>query len=307
MNNIEVKVGSLTFKNPILLASGTCGNGKEINKFYDINILGGFVTKSITLNPREGNPNPRIWESYAGILNSIGLENAGLEKFLEEEIPFLEKLNTNVIVSIAGEKKEEYCEIARALREFRISGVEINLSCPNVEGGGMLFGIDSEMVKEITKNVVNMVNKPVWVKLTPQAKDIIGVAKAVKNAGGEAVVVFNTFLGLAIDWKKREPVFKRIFAGYSGPAIKPIVLRYVWELYEENILPIVGCGGIVNFTDVLEYIFAGASLVQIGSANFRDPWIGEKIVKEVQNYFKEEKVVDLIGIAHKNHEEVDKS
>ncbi|ACK42846.1 MAG: dihydroorotate dehydrogenase [Dictyoglomus turgidum] len=306
MSKVQVKVGSLTFKNPILLASGTCGNGKEINKFYNINILGGFVTKSITINPREGNPNPRIWESYAGILNSIGLENAGLDKFLEEEIPFLEKLNTNVIVSIAGEKKEEYYEIARVLRECKISGIEINLSCPNVEGGGMLFGIDSEMVKEITKNVVNIVDKPVWVKLTPQAKDIIGVAKAVRSAGGEAVVVFNTFLGLAIDWKKREPVFKRIFAGYSGPAIKPIVLRYVWELYEENILPIVGCGGIVNFTDVLEYIFAGASLVQIGSANFRDPWIGEKIVKEVQNYFKEEKVVDLIGIAHKNHEEVDK-
>ncbi len=306
MNNVQIKVGSLTFKNPILLASGTCGNGKEINKFYDINILGGFVTKSITINPREGNPNPRIWESYAGILNSIGLENAGLDKFLEEEIPFLEKLNTNVIVSIAGEKKEEYYEIARALRECKISGIEVNLSCPNVEGGGMLFGIDSEMVKDITKNVVNIVNKPVWVKLTPQAKDIIRVAKAVKNAGGEAIVVFNTFLGLAIDWKKRKPVFKRIFAGYSGPAIKPIVLRYVWELYEKNILPIVGCGGIVNFTDVLEYIFAGASLVQIGSANFRDPWIGEKIVKEVQNYFKEEKVIDLIGIAHKNHEEVDK-
>ncbi len=305
MNNLEVRIGSLIFKNPILLASGTCGNGREINKFYDINMLGGFVTKSITLNPREGNPSPRIWEGYGGILNSIGLENAGLQKFLEEEMPFLERLSTNVIVSIAGEKKEEYYEIARNLRECKISGVELNLSCPNVEGGGMLFGIDKEMVKEITKKVVKEIDKPVWVKLTPQAKDIVELVKAVKDAGGEAVVLFNTFLGLAIDWKKRKPVFKRIFAGYSGPAIKPLVLRYVWEVYKENLLPIVGCGGIVSFSDVLEYIFAGASLVQIGSANFRDPWIGERLVKEAFKYFEKERVMDLIGIAHKNYKEVE--
>ncbi|HOJ92078.1 MAG TPA: dihydroorotate dehydrogenase [Dictyoglomaceae bacterium] len=304
MSNLEVKVGSLTFKNPILLASGTCGFGRELMDYYDINILGGIVTKSITLKPRKGNPPPRIWESYAGILNSIGLENPGVEKFIEEESPFLENLNTHVIVSIAGEKEEEYCEVAKEIKDLKISGIELNLSCPNVDEGGMLFGIDLETVKEITRKVVDISDKPVWVKLTPQAIDILGLTKAVKDSGGEAVVAFNTFLGLAIDWRKRKPAFKRIFAGYSGPAVKPLVLRQVWELYEENILPIIGCGGVTSFSDVMEFILAGASLVEIGSANFRDPWIGMKSVQELESYFETEKLIDLIGFAHKNKEEV---
>lgn len=301
MDNLEVKVGSLVFKNPILLASGTCGYGKELMEFYDINILGGIVTKSITLKPREGNPNPRIWESYGGILNSIGLENKGLEKFIAEEIPYLEKLNTNVVISIAGEKQEEFYELAKELNNYNFSALELNLSCPNVDNGGMLFGVDKETVKEITKKVVKISDKPVWVKLTPQASNISEIVKGIKKAGGEAVVVFNTYLGLAIDWKNRRPIFKRVFAGYSGPAIKPLVLRYVWELYEENLLPIVGCGGIVNFYDVLEYLLAGATLVQIGSANLRDPWIGKKLVEEAREYFKYERVNEIIGLAHKNY------
>lgn len=303
MNNLKVKIGSLVFKNPILLASGTCGYGEELSKYYDINILGGIVTKSITLNPREGNPTPRIWECYGGILNSIGLENQGLEKFIEEEMPYLESLNTNVVISIAGERKDEYYEIAKELRSFKFSAVELNLSCPNVDGGGMLFGTDKEIVKEITKHVTKLLDKPVWVKLTPQARDIIEIAKSVKDAGGEAVVVFNTYLGVAIDWKSRRPVFKRVFAGYSGPAIKPLVLRHVWELYEEKILPIIGCGGIISFPDVLEYILAGATLVQVGSANFIDPWIGKKLVEETEKYFSNERVQDLIGFAHKTNKE----
>ncbi|HOP94177.1 MAG TPA: dihydroorotate dehydrogenase [Dictyoglomaceae bacterium] len=304
MSNLEVKIGSLTFKNPILLASGTCGFGRELMDYYDVNILGGIVTKSITLKPRKGNPSPRIWESYAGILNSIGLENPGVEKFIEEESSFLENLNTHVIVSIAGEKEEEYYEVAKEIRDLKISGIELNLSCPNVDEGGMFFGIDLETVKEITRKVVDISNKPVWVKLTPQATDILGLTKAVRDSGGEAVVAFNTFLGLAIDWRKRKPTFRRIFAGYSGPAVKPLVLRYIWELYEKNILPIIGCGGIASFSDVMEFILAGASLVEIGSANFRDPWIGMKNVQELESYFETEKLVDLIGFAHKNKEEV---
>lgn len=305
MDNLKIKVGSIIFKNPILLASGTCGFGREMAKFYDINILGGIVTKSITLKPREGNPPPRIWECYAGILNSIGLENPGLEKFIEEEIPYLEGLDTHVIISIAGEREQEYYYIAKELRDFKFSVLELNLSCPNVDGGGMLFGIDIDMVKTITKKVVEIINKPVWVKLTPQAPNILDIVRVVKDSGGEAVVAFNTFLGLSIDTKRRSPVFKRVFAGYSGPAIKPLVLRHVWEIYELNLLPIVGCGGIVNFSDVLEYLFSGASLVEIGSANFRDPWIGNKLVKEAEDYFKNEKIQDVIGIAHYFNREVD--
>lgn len=306
MSNLEVKVGSLLFRNPILLASCTCGYGRELSDFYDINILGGIVTKSITLRPREGNPAPRIWECYGGILNSIGLENRGLEKFIEEELPYLEKLNTNVVVSIAGERKEEFYEIAKELRGFNFSAVELNLSCPNVDRGGMFFGADGEIVMEITKSVVEVVDKPVWVKLTPQAKDVIEIVRNVKKAGGEAVVIFNTYLGIAIDWKNRKPVFRRVFAGYSGPAIKPLVLKHIWELYEENILPIIGCGGIFSFSDVLEYILAGAVLVQIGSANFVDPWVGKKLVEEAEKYFVNEKVQDLVGLAHKNIKEGEK-
>ncbi|MCX7845274.1 MAG: dihydroorotate dehydrogenase [Dictyoglomaceae bacterium] len=302
-SNLQVKLGSLIFKNPILLASGTSGFGKEISKFYSLEILGGFVTKSITLKPKRGNPPPRIWETPCGLLNSIGLENPGLEKFLEEEMPFLEKINTNIFISIAGESIKEYEELAKNLKDLKISGIELNVSCPNVDKGGLQFGVDANILYELTKNIVQISQKPVWVKLSPEAERILDIVDIVKNAGAEAVVVFNTFLGLAIDWKNRKPVFKRIFAGLSGPSIKPLVLRYIWEIYQKKSLPIIGCGGIIEFGDVMEYILAGASLVEIGTANFINPNIGKEIVLELENYFREEKIQDLIGLAHKRKED----
>ncbi|MCS7202117.1 MAG: dihydroorotate dehydrogenase [Dictyoglomus sp.] len=302
-SNLQIKVGSLIFKNPVLLASGTSGFGKEISKFYPLEILGGFVTKSITLKPKRGNPPPRIWETPCGLLNSIGLENPGLEKFLEEEMPFLEKINTNIFVSIAGESVKEYIELAKNLKDLKISGIELNISCPNVDKGGIYFGLDTDITYELTKSVVKISQKPVWVKLSPETERILILINLLKNAGAEAVVVFNTFLGLAIDWRIRKPIFKRIFAGLSGPSIKPLVLRYIWEIYEKGFLPIVGCGGIMEFGDVMEYILAGASLVEIGTANFINPNIGKEIVLELENYFREEKIQDLIGLAHKRKED----
>lgn len=301
-SNLKVKVGSLIFKNPILLASGTSGFGKEISQFYPLEILGGFITKSITLKPKKGNPPPRIWETSCGLLNSIGLENPGLEKFLEEEMPFLEKINTNIFISIAGESLREYEELAKNLKNLKIAGVELNVSCPNVDKGGINFGLDAETLYELTRSVVEISQKPVWVKISPEAENILEIVDLIKNSGAEAVVIFNTFLGLVIDWKNRKPVFKRVFAGLSGPSIKPLVLRYIWEIYEKISFPIIGCGGIMEFGDVLEYILAGASLVEIGTANFINPNIGKEIILELENYFKEEKIQNLIGLAHKRKE-----
>lgn len=303
-SNLKIQVGGLVFKNPILLASGTSGFGKEISQFYPLEILGGFVTKTITLKPKKGNPSPRIWETSCGLLNSIGLENPGLEKFLEEEMPFLEKINTNIFVSIAGESIKEYQELVKNLKNLKISGIELNLSCPNVDRGGIQFGLDPDILYELTKSIVKASQKPVWVKLSPEVEKIIPMVDLVKDAGAEAIVLFNTFLGLAIDWKERKPVFKRIFAGLSGPAIKPLVLRYIWEVYEKSSIPIIGCGGIMEFGDVMEYILAGASLVEIGTANFINPNIGKEIILELENYFKEENIKDLVGLAHKRKEEV---
>jgi dihydroorotate dehydrogenase (NAD+) catalytic subunit len=301
--NLQIKIGDLIFKNPILIASGTGGFGKEISNFYSLEILGGFVTKSITLKPRLGNLPPRIWETPCGLLNSIGLENPGLEIFMIEELPFLEKINTNIIVSIAGESIEEYEILVKELNNTNISAIEVNVSCPNVNKGGIQFGLDKEILYELIKRLIKITQKPLWIKLSPHTERIDEIAKILKKARVSAIVLFNTFLGLAIDWKNRKPVFKNIFAGLSGPAIKPLVLRYIWEIFEKVKIPIVGCGGIICFEDVLEYILAGASLIEIGTANFINPLICKEVIEKLENYFIEEKIQDLIGKAHKRKEE----
>lgn len=301
--NLQIKIGDLIFKNPILIASGTGGFGKEISNFYSLEILGGFVTKSITLKPRLGNLPPRIWETPCGLLNSIGLENPGLEIFMIEELPFLEKINTNIIVSIAGESIEEYEILVKELNNTNISAIEVNVSCPNVNKGGIQFGLDKEILYELIKRLIKITQKPLWIKLSPHTERIDEIAKILKKARVSAIVLFNTFLGLAIDWKNRKPVFKNIFAGLSGPAIKPLVLRYIWEIFEKVKIPIVGCGGIICFEDVLEYILAGASLIEIGTANFINPLICKEVIEKLENYFIEEKIQDLIGKAHERKEE----
>jgi dihydroorotate dehydrogenase (NAD+) catalytic subunit len=301
MNKLNINLGKLKLKNPILPASGTFGSGKEFSEYFDINILGGIVTKSITLLPREGNSQPRIYEIYGGLLNSIGLQNGGLDKFAKDEIPFIEKLDTIKIVSISGKDTEEYSKLAYNLDKQPIDAIEVNLSCPNIKGSNQLFCYSSSLVEEIIRNVKQNTKKIIIAKLSIEQNNIKDIAKAAELSGADALCVGNTIKGLAIDIKKMKPVFKNIFAGQSGPSIKHIALRAVWDTYTSVKIPIIGCGGIMNYSDVLEFIMAGASAVELGSANFVDPEIMPKIINSINEYCEKNNIFikDIIGIAHK--------
>jgi dihydroorotate dehydrogenase (NAD+) catalytic subunit len=292
----------MTLKNPVLTASGTFGFGEEYGKFYDISALGGIVVKAITLEPRQGNPAPRVAETPAGLLNSIGLQNPGIDAFIEHYLPKLAELDTNVIVNIAGDTTDDYGLLASVLNDAGgIDALEINISCPNVKKGGMAFGADPQSALIVVETVKANTNLPVIVKLSPNTSDITMIAKAVEQAGADAISLINTLQGMAIDASTMKPVLGNVFGGLSGPAVKPVALRMVWQVYDTVSVPIIGIGGITEAIDAVEFMLAGASAVEVGTANFVHPCAPLDIVKGIEEYL-EGKSIDcashIVGKAH---------
>ncbi len=281
MADLTVHLGRLQLDNPILVASGTFGYAKEMEAMVDFSKLGGIVPKTVTQNPRAGNPPPRTCETSAGMLNAIGLDNDGLEYFLANHLPYLRNLPTKIIGNIAGKTEKEFFEMAQRIsKETGLSALELNLSCPNVSGG-VDFAIDPEKTARVIKGVKEFCNLPIIAKLTPNVTDVSVIAQAAAEAGADAVSLVNTFMGLAIDWKKKRFVLGNGTGGLSGPAIKPIALRIVWQVAKKVKIPIIGIGGIASVDDVMEFILAGASAVQLGTVNFYDPTAAQRIVSEL--------------------------
>lgn len=290
MNTVDISVNfcGIALKNPVLLASGTCGYGAEIADLLDINLLGGIVVKGISLKPKAGNPPPRIVETASGLLNSIGLENVGIEAFLKTKLPWLRQLNTHVFVNILGDSIEEYVELAAVLSEQKgISGLEVNISCPNVKSGGVAFGTEPVAAAEVTRAVKEASKLPVVIKLSPNVTDITAIARAVEQAGADAISLINTLLGMAIDIRKRRPVLANVFGGLSGPAVKPVALRMVWQTARAVSIPVIGIGGITTASDALEFLMAGATAVQLGTATLINPKAAEEVIAGIDSYMME--------------------
>jgi dihydroorotate dehydrogenase (NAD+) catalytic subunit len=291
--NLKVKIGNLELKNPVLVASGTFGYGIESADFLDLNKLGGIITKSLSLKPRKGNPPHRIAETPSGMLNAIGLANIGVEKFIEEKLPLLRKIDTKIIVNIAASSVEEYVECVRILDKEDVDAFEINVSCPNVKEGGLEFGRNLSKVGEITSKVVASTNKPVIIKLTPNVTFISEFAKVAKEEGATAVSAINTFVGMAVNVYTRKPKLSHITGGLSGPAIRPLALAKVFEIIQNVDIPVIGIGGITNFEDALEFLIVGAKAVQIGTHNFVDPSGPIKIINGLEEYLRKFNFKDI--------------
>jgi dihydroorotate dehydrogenase (NAD+) catalytic subunit len=285
MIDLSVTIAGVRLRNPVIAASGTFGYGREYAGIIDASRLGGICTKGLTLNPRPGNTGIRVWETPAGMLNSIGLENPGIAAFIEKELPFLRKLGPAVIANLSGSTVEEYAQGAALLNESEVDMIELNISCPNVKAGGMTFGLDPQAAAAAVGPVRRaLTRKPLMVKLSPNAPDLIAVANACINSGADAVSLVNTFKAMAIDIQTRRPVFDNISAGLSGPAIKPIALRMVWDLRKAVTVPIVGLGGIACADDALEFLMAGATALQVGSATFSHPNAMIEIIDGIESY-----------------------
>lgn len=297
--DLSVGIAGVGFSNPVLVASGTFGYGEEYRSLIDLNKLGGIITKSITLNPREGNPPPRTFETPCGMLNAIGLANVGVEKFIEEKLPFLRSLETRIIVNVAGSTVSEYVEVVKKLNRVKgIDMLEINISCPNVKEGGIAFGSKVNSAYNCIKAVKDNSSYPIMAKLSPNVTDIVEIAGAVEEAGADAISLINTLVGMAIDIEKMRPVLANITGGLSGPAIKPVALAMVWKVAKAVKVPVIGLGGIMTIEDALEFILAGASMIQVGTANFVNPQTSIKIVHGLSEYCKKKKVnkiTDLVG------------
>ena len=291
---LGVRLGPLELKNPVLAASGTFGYGREYADYLDLNRLGGLVTKGISLQPRPGNPPPRICETACGMLNAIGLANLGLDAFLAEKLPYLAELDTAVVVNLYGQSLEDFTELARAL-EGRpgLAALELNVSCPNVKEGGMAFGVDPAAVARVTEAVRRATSLPLWVKLTPNVTDPVEMARAAVEAGADALTLINTLQGMAIDARRRRPRLATVVGGLSGPAIKPVGLRMVYQVAARVEVPVIGVGGIASGEDVAEYLLAGARAVQVGTANFVDPGACLRIVRELEQFCRQEGVDDV--------------
>ena len=289
--DLSVNIGPMQLKNPVMVASGTFGYAEESASLIDLNKLGAIVTKAITLNPRAGNPPPRIAETPAGILNSIGLANVGLERFKSEKMPFLRKLDSRIVVNVAGSSQEEYVQVVESLEDCEgIDAYEINVSCPNVKQGGMQFGTDPGNVERLTTELRRRTARALIVKLTPNVTQIGDIARAVEQGGGDGVSLINTVRGMAIDIHTRRPKIATVVAGLSGPAIKPIAIAKVWEVYNAVPIPIIGLGGILNTDDVIEFLLAGATAIQVGPATFLDPATAEKIIDKLPIYCSNHKI-----------------
>ncbi len=290
---MKVNICGIEFKNPVIAASGTFGFGKEYNEIFDVSKLGGISTKGLTIYPKEGNDGIRIFETSLGILNSVGLQNPGVDRFIREELEFMGKLDTVIIANVGGSSTKDYIEAVLKLNNKNIDMIELNISCPNVKHGGMAFGIKSDVAYEIVKEVKSICKKPLIVKLSPNAEDIVHMAYKCCDAGADAISLVNTFKAMAIDIEHKKPVFNNITAGLSGPAIKPIALRMVYEVCKNIDKPVIGIGGIMTWEDAIEFIMVGAKAIQVGTANLIDPFAAMNIIKGIEKYLLKEGIKDL--------------
>ena len=297
--NTKINFAGIEMKNPVTVASGTFGYGREFSNFFDLSKLGGIITKGTSLKPKSGNKPPRVCETASGMLNSIGLQNPGVEYFAENDLPFLKQYDTAIIVNACGSTIDEYVELCKILNTLDIDGVELNLSCPNVKAGCMAFGNTYDGVKEVTSQVRNVLDKPLIVKLTPNVTNIAEIAKAVENAGADGVSLINTLLGMKIDINKRKPVLANNTGGLSGPAIKPVAVRMVYQVAQAVKIPILGMGGIVNGEDAIEFMLAGASAISIGAGNFISPTTSIDTIKQIEEYMKKNNIEDINEIVGK--------
>lgn len=299
ITNLRVTIGDLQLRNPVMTASGTFGYGREFESLVDLNKLGAIIVKGISLHPRPGNPPPRIIETACGMLNAIGLENVGVERFITEKLPYLKQLDTPVIVNILGDSIDDYANLAARLNNIEgIAGLEVNISCPNVKKGGVAFGTDASMAAAVTGAVKKATSLPVIVKLSPNVTDVTAIAKAVEEAGADAISLINTLLGMAIDIHTKKPRLANIVGGLSGPAIKPVALRMVWQTAQAVSVPIIGIGGIGTTEDALEFLIAGATAVQVGTANFYQPIAVMDIIEGLGQYVRDHGIDSIRDIIH---------
>ncbi len=292
--NLSVDIGGIVLKNPVMTASGTFGFGTEFADLVDLDRLGGIIVKGLSIQPAPGNPPPRIIETPCGMLNAIGLENVGVEAFIREKLPLLTSVSTPVFTNIYGKTENEYAEIAACLNDVeKVAGLEVNISCPNVTAGGVAFGVNPEMAASVVRAVKAETSKPVIIKLSPNVTDVTMIAKSVEAAGADAVSLINTITGMAIDIQKRVPVLANITGGLSGPAIRPVAVRMVWQTARAVRIPVIGIGGIMCAADALEFIIAGASAIQVGTANFVNPGITMEIIEGIIRYLKDHNMDDI--------------
>ncbi len=293
MNRLQVELPGLSLKNPIMPASGCFGFGKEYSKFYDLSTLGAIMIKATTVEPRFGNPTPRVAETSAGMLNAIGLQNPGLKKVIAEELPWLDQFDVPIIANVAGSQIEDYVEVAREIsKASNVHALELNISCPNVKTGGIAFGTIPDVAAELTKYVKEASSVPVYVKLSPNVSNIVEMAKAIEEAGADGLTMINTLIGMRIDLKTGNPILANKTGGLSGPAIKPVAIRMIHEVSQAVSIPIIGMGGIQSAEDVLEYFYAGASAVAVGTANFVDPYVCPTIIEDLP------RLLDKYGFEH---------
>jgi dihydroorotate dehydrogenase (NAD+) catalytic subunit len=297
VNDLSVKIGNLKFANPILTASGTFGSGEEFNPFINLNQLGGIVTKAVTPEPRPGNPFPRITETPCGMLNSIGLTNIGVKRYIREKLPFLQSLKTNVIINVAGKTINDFFTVIKSIEDAGgVDGYEINVSCPNVKEGGMAFGVDPKITGQITAQTRKATDKCLIIKLSPNVTSISEIAIAAENEGADGLSVINTLVGMAVDVNTKHPKLATVRGGLSGPAIKPVAIAKVFEVVNAVKIPVIGVGGIMELNDVLEFLITGATAIQVGTANFVSPQISEQLVTDLQNYCSQHNVKTLKNI-----------
>jgi dihydroorotate dehydrogenase (NAD+) catalytic subunit len=298
---MKVDLNGLILKNPVTVASGTFGFGREMSEFFDLGILGGISVKGLTLAEKKGNPAPRIVEVKSGIINSVGLQNPGVETFINDELPFLRQYDTKIIANINGANIDEYARMAERLEGIDIDSIEVNISCPNVKDGGMSFGTNPDIAREVVKQVKSLTGHHIIVKLTPNVTDIKVIAKEVEAAGADAISLVNTFAAMAIDIETQRPILKRRYGGMSGPAIKPLAIKQVYDVYEAVKIPIIGMGGISSGNDAIEFMLAGATAVSIGTYNFINPMVAGEVVSEIEAYLERKNIDDvnkIIGLAH---------
>lgn len=294
MVNTAIQIGGITLKNPVMTASGTYGYGLEYSDFIDLSKLGGIVVKGTTLNPRQGNPYPRMAETPSGMLNAVGLQNKGVEYFCSEIYPSIKDIDTHMIVNVSGSTVEDYMATAERIAELdKIPAIELNISCPNVKEGGMAFGVTCAGAAEVVRAVRKVYPKTLIVKLSPNVTDITEIARAVEAEGADSISMINTLLGMAIDVKSRKPILSTVTGGLSGPAVKPVALRMVWQTAKVVSIPIIGMGGISSWEDAIEFLLAGASAVQVGTYNFVDPTITTKIASGIEDYLVQNNMTDV--------------